>query len=65
MSDYTSKSPDLIAYTVRESGGQSFFTRIGAGWKNAKGGAKIKLDAFPVNGELLLLPPRDDEAQDG
>lgn len=60
-----SKKPDLIAYVVTESGEQSYFHRIGVAWRNSKGGAKLKLDAFPVNGELLLLPPRENEAQEG
>ncbi len=55
------KQPDLIAYAVRESSGKSFFTRIGAAWPNAKDGFGIRLDALPVNGEIVLLPPRENE----
>lgn len=62
---HTKNSPDLIAYAVRGSGEKSYFSRIGAAWKNAKGGAKVKLDAFPLNGELLLLPPRQGEDRQG
>ena len=59
----TSKKPDLVVYQVSESGEKSYYHRIGAGWTNSKGGAKVKLDAFPVNGEILLLPPKErDEA---
>ncbi len=59
----TNKKPDLVAYQVSKSGDKSFYNRIGAGWTNSKGGAKVKLDAFPVNGEILLLPPKErDEA---
>ena len=54
-----SKKPDLIAYQVSESGGRAYYHRIGAGWSNSKGGAKVRLEAFPLNGELLLLPPRE------
>lgn len=50
-----------MAYQVSKSGDKSFYNRIGAGWTNSKGGAKVKLDAFPVNGEILLLPPKERE----
>ena len=55
----TTNQPDLIAFTVQESGEKSFFSRIGAAWANSKGGYKIRLSAFPVNGEILLMPPRE------
>jgi len=51
--------PDLIAYAVTGSGERSFYHRIGVAWRNSVGGAKVVLTAFPVNGELLLLPPRE------
>jgi hypothetical protein len=59
-----SKKPDLVAYQVSQAGDKSYYHRIGAGWSNSKGGAKVKLDAFPVNGEILLMPlrEREDEA---
>lgn len=63
MTDDAKKQPDLIAYTVRESDGKSFFTRIGAAWTNAKGGYGIRLDALPLGGEIVLLPPKTDEQE--
>ncbi len=33
--------PDLIAYAVSGSGEKSFYHRIGAAWRNSKGGAKV------------------------
>lgn len=57
--------PDLIAYAVTEGNDKSYFTRIGAAWYNSKGGAKVILDAFPVEGEMLLLPPKEDDSRDG
>jgi hypothetical protein len=59
------KKPDLVAYQVSQSGEKSYFHRIGAAWSNSKGGAKVKLEAFPVNGEILLLPPREREDGQG
>ncbi|MCB9987715.1 MAG: hypothetical protein H6868_00075 [Rhodospirillales bacterium] len=56
-----SRKPDLIAYVVSESGKKTYYHRVGAAWRNSKGGAKVVLEAFPVGGELLLLPPRQTE----
>lgn len=53
------RKPELIAYAVTGGGERSYYHRIGAAWKNKSGGARVVLDAFPVNGELLLLPPRE------
>jgi len=55
------KAPDLVAYQVDEVGDKSFYHRVGVAWSNSKGGAKVKLFAFPVNGEILLLPPKERE----
>lgn len=57
-----SRSPDLIAYSVTETDAKSYFNRVGAAWENSKGGYGVRLDALPVNGELVLLPPRDEDA---
>jgi hypothetical protein len=55
-------SPELIAFVAKEgTNNKSIFTRIGAAWPNKVGGYKIMLDALPPNGEIILLPPRDDE----
>lgn len=54
--------PDLIVYTPVERGeGESRFVRVGAAWRNKKEGFNVRLDASPVNGNLVLLPPRDRE----
>ena len=59
MNKETAKRPELIAYTVTESGGENRYHRIGAAWQNSKGGYKIRLHALPLDGEILLLPPKD------
>ncbi|MCB1094685.1 MAG: hypothetical protein KDN22_03805 [Verrucomicrobiae bacterium] len=64
MTNETTKQPALIAYSVRESGDNSFYTRIGAAWSNKKGGYGIRLDALPVNGEIVLFPPKEDDTED-
>ena len=53
--------PDLIVHTVTGTNENPFWTRIGAAWKNSKGCFSIKLNALPINGELVLLPPREDK----
>lgn len=55
----STNKPDLYAYIVTGSEQKPFFTRIGAAWKNKKGGYGIRLEAFPVNGEIVLFPPKD------
>ncbi len=58
MSTATENTPALIAYHVTENGKKTYWSRIGAAWPNRKGGFQIKLDTLPVNGELVLLPPK-------
>ncbi len=53
------KKPDLKAFVVTKSGEKSFFNEIGAAWKNSKGGYSIRLNALPVSGEIVLLPPKE------
>ena len=57
------RKPDLIVYAVTGPEDRRFYHRIGAAWKNKSGGARVVLDAFPVNGELLLLPPREAQSE--
>ena len=59
MTQETGRRPELIAYTVTQSGKEDYYHRIGVAWSHRKGGCKIKLHALPVDGEILLLPPKD------
>jgi hypothetical protein len=55
----------LIAYTVRDRGKnqKSIWTRIGAAWPHDKGaGLNIQLEALPLDGRLVLLEPKPDDA---
>ena len=58
-----SKQPDLVAYSVSGAEVKSYFNRVGAAWANKRGGYNVRLDALPVNGELVLLPPREEESR--
>jgi hypothetical protein len=47
------------AFTVRESKGKSYFRQIGIALTTKKGdGLMVYLDANPVNGKLILTPPK-------
>ena len=56
--------PALIAFSVTERNGKSYWTRIGAAWdhEDAKG-LTVQLDLVPVNGgRIVLREPADDGA---
>lgn len=58
----------LEAFTVRkdERSDKSYWTKIGMAFANSDGqGYSLKLDALPVNGEIVLrVPkPKDDQPQ--
>lgn len=59
-----SDKPTLYAFAVKNRGrGRSaIWTRIGAAWPHSEGeGLSIELEAFPVDGRLVLIPPKNDE----
>jgi hypothetical protein len=60
----SNKKPELLAFAVQETDGKSYYTRIGAAWPTANGGYSIRLNALPVDGKLVLFPPKEnDETQ--
>ncbi|WP_082117281.1 hypothetical protein [Sedimenticola thiotaurini] len=59
MSEASTNKPSLIAYTVSGSDEKSYFNRVGAAWPNSKGGFQVRLFATPINGEIVLLPPKE------
>ena len=66
----TSKTPTHIAYTTRPVGDgerpKTFWTRIGSVWSHQDGeGFTIRLDALPVNGEIVIRAKKVDEEQEG
>lgn len=59
----TTKKPALIAYAVNGEGKQAFWTRIGFAWPHQNGeGFNIELNALPVNGRIVLMPPKADDS---
>ena len=67
MDRYTVKGklmkPKYSAYTVKDrgEGKKPIWTRIGAAWEHGKGdGLNIELEALPLDGKLVLMPPKDE-----
>jgi len=55
----TKQKPSLTAYAVSGEGKQAFWTRIGSAWPHKSGeGFSIELSALPVNGRIVLMPPK-------
>jgi hypothetical protein len=51
----TTNRPTHIAYHVRDSGDDGFWTRIGAAWPHKDGrGFSLQLDAVPLDGRIAL-----------
>ncbi len=62
----TTNRPSLLAYTVKNRGKnqKAIWTRIGAAWPHNSGvGFSIELEALPVDGRLVLIPPKPDEEE--
>lgn len=57
----TNRKPDLNAFVVTGTRDKPFYTKIGAAWKNKTGGYGLRLDALPVNGEIVLFPRKEDD----
>ena len=52
-------TPDLKAFATTQSDDKTFYHEIGAAWKTSNGGYSIKLHANPINGEIVLFPPKE------
>ena len=37
--------------------GKRFYTKVGSAWSRDDGGMSVKLDALPLDGDLLIKPP--------
>jgi hypothetical protein len=60
----------LGVFTVRENpkkekGDRAFWVRIGTAFPHQDGtGFNVRLDALPMDGKLVILPPKDDASKD-
>jgi hypothetical protein len=60
--------PDFDVFAVREregGSGKDIFVKIGVAFKrrNEAEGVNIMLDALPLGRRLVVVPPRDDDAE--
>lgn len=54
-----SKKPDYEVFVSEKNGDdKTYYTRVGAAWNVAKDGISIKLKALPLDGNLVLFPPK-------
>lgn len=55
------KKPDYEVFiSSKGKDDKNFYHVVGAAWNVAKGGISIKLLALPVDGSLILFPPKPD-----
>ena len=55
--------PAFNAYTViKKDGADDFWQKVGAAWAHGKGGGyNVVLQSIPLDGKIVLLPPKDDD----
>ena len=62
----TTKKPAFIAYAVTGEGKDAFWTRIGSVWQHNHGeGLSVELNVLPVNGRIVLMPPKAADSTEG
>ncbi len=51
-----------MAYSISERNGKSYFNKVGIGFVNKDGSWNLKLESFPINGEIHVRDyvPRED-----
>jgi hypothetical protein len=61
----TMAQPDFIAYSLvsTKDKNKDYWHRLGAAFKQAKsGGYNLQLNSLPLDGRIVLMPPKQDEA---
>jgi hypothetical protein len=56
-----SNKPAFVVYAVKDrgEGKKSSWREIGAAWPHKEGGGfSVELDALPVHGRIVLMPPK-------
>jgi hypothetical protein len=61
------KMPTFFAYVVRDRAGKRpVWTKIGTVWSHERGaGFNVELQALPMDGRLVLMPPPKEEVDGG
>lgn len=53
----------LYTYSVTGDGADAYWTKVGTAWAHGKGGVfNIELTAIPVNGRIVLMLPKAENA---
>lgn len=57
--------PTHTCYTVRNRGEdkKAFWLAIGSAWTNKDGSLSLRLDALPINGEIVLRTRKNDDVE--
>jgi hypothetical protein len=60
--EVVTNGPKFYAYTVKDRAGKKpVWTKIGSAWGHEKGGGfNIELQALPMDGRIVLMPPKDE-----
>ncbi len=66
QSSAPNSKPAYHAFYVRESSnGKSFWSQIGAAWRNRDESLTLQLDCYPKDGRLVLQAPKEKPESDG
>ena len=60
-------TPTHTCFTVRKRGEdrKSFWVAIGSAWSNKDGSFTLRLDANPLDGEIVVRPRKERDGGDG
>jgi len=50
--------PDYEVFVSEKRGDKNWYTKVGAAWAVSNDGISIKLQALPIDGNLVLFPPK-------
>ena len=54
------KRPDYEVFISQKGKDEkNYYTKVGAAWNVASDGISIKLSALPLDGSLVLFPPKE------
>jgi hypothetical protein len=53
--------PAYEVFVSEKSGDKNYYTKVGAAWEVSGGGISIKLTALPIDGSLVLFPPKSED----
>jgi hypothetical protein len=53
------KRPDYEVFVSEKNGDKIYYHKVGAAWNVASDGISVRLSALPIDGSLVLFPPRE------